>query len=65
MTSLSTNCALPARRSLRLPLMTALRLHRSRRALTTLDDAALWDIGLTRAEALAEAKRPFWDLPSA
>lgn len=33
----------------------------SRRLLTQLDARALSDIGLTRAEALREARRPFWD----
>ncbi|WP_335743502.1 DUF1127 domain-containing protein [Roseovarius nanhaiticus] len=40
-------------------------LYRSRRALAALDGAALADIGLTRAEADAEARRPLWDLPHA
>ena len=48
----------------RLPSLAALiSLHRSRRALARLDAAALRDIGLTRAEALAEARRPIWDVP--
>lgn len=34
-----------------------------RRALRRMDDAQLMDLGLTRAEANAEAKRPFWDAP--
>ncbi|OYW58339.1 MAG: hypothetical protein B7Z10_02335 [Rhodobacterales bacterium 32-66-7] len=36
---------------------------RSRRALRRLDDRLLSDIGLTRAEAVAEARRPLWDAP--
>ncbi|MEQ9695655.1 DUF1127 domain-containing protein [Shimia sp. SDUM112013] len=44
-------------------LMGLLALYRQRHALARLDDAALLDIGLTRAEALAEAKRPIWDVP--
>ncbi|MEX2201117.1 MAG: DUF1127 domain-containing protein [Dongiaceae bacterium] len=33
---------------------------RQRRALARLDDAALRDIGLTRADAAKEAAKPFW-----
>ena len=36
-------------------------LARQRRALLRLDDSMLKDIGLTRADALREAERPFWD----
>ena len=36
---------------------------RQRRKLADLDDAALRDIGLTRSEAEAEARRRFWDAP--
>ncbi|MCM2562705.1 DUF1127 domain-containing protein [Lutimaribacter sp. EGI FJ00015] len=39
-------------------------LYRQRRALAQLDDAALRDIGKTRAEARAEARRPVWDAPA-
>ena len=39
-------------------------LARSRRRLIDLDDHLLRDIGLDRAEALAEAARPLWDAPS-
>jgi uncharacterized protein YjiS (DUF1127 family) len=38
-------------------------LARSRRALARLDDRLLRDIGLTRADAEAEAERPRWDAP--
>ena len=55
---------------LRLPALSPIRrlrqwssLSRQRAALATLDDAALRDLGLTRAEARAEAARPFWDAP--
>ena len=44
-------------------LRRAIALHRQRRALAALDDAALADIGLTRDEARAEAARPVWDAP--
>lgn len=50
----------------RLPrrLLAAATLARSRRALKHLDDHLLRDIGLTRAEAQAEADRGGWDAPS-
>ena len=38
------------------------RRLRTRRALLELDEAQLKDIGLTRAQALDEALRPFWRL---
>ncbi|MCI4665445.1 MAG: DUF1127 domain-containing protein [Neomegalonema sp.] len=34
--------------------------RRTRRALAQLDERALRDVGLTRAEAMAEARKPFW-----
>jgi uncharacterized protein YjiS (DUF1127 family) len=40
-----------------------LALHGQRRALAGLDDRMLADIGLTRAQAQAEAGRPVWDAP--
>ena len=49
-------------------LLAAARWHafhrrlRTRQALLQLNDAQLSDIGLSRAEALAEAERPFWTL---
>ena len=39
-------------------------LRRQRRLLARLDDHALRDIGLTRADARNEAARPIWDVPS-
>ncbi|MEM7178813.1 MAG: DUF1127 domain-containing protein [Pseudomonadota bacterium] len=36
-----------------------------RRRLAEMSDAQLDDIGITRAEALREARRPFWNLPAA
>ncbi len=53
-------CAQPARRP---GLLSLISLARQRRALSKLDDAALEDIGITRAEAEAEAARPIWDAP--
>ena len=45
-------------------ITTLLRWHelaRQRRALMGMDDHMLKDIGLSRADALREAERPFWD----
>ena len=39
-------------------------LRRQRARLARLDEDQLRDIGLTRAEADAEANRPFWDAPA-
>ena len=41
-------------------LRAALRRHRSRVLLATMDDTILRDIGLTRSEAMTEAEKPFW-----
>jgi len=38
--------------------------RRQRAALERLDDTMLKDIGITRAEALAESRRPVWDVPA-
>ncbi len=38
-------------------------LSRQRRELAQLSDDLLKDIGLSRADALREANRPFWDDP--
>ena len=35
-----------------------------RQRLAALDDHALADIGLSRAEARSEASRPLWDVPA-
>ena len=45
-------------------LRLAYHAHAQRRKLATLDDAALADIGLTRAQAQTEANRPLWDVPA-
>ncbi len=47
-------------------LATIARLHgtwRQRQSLKALDETALRDIGVTRAQADAEANRPVWDAP--
>ncbi len=53
----------PCPPSLRRRLVQALALWRQRRALRHLDDHVLRDIGLTRAQAEAEARRRPWDAP--
>lgn len=52
---------LPARR---VSVLDLIAVHRQRRALARLDDDALADLGLTRHEAEAESRRPFWDVPA-
>ena len=39
------------------------QLAEQRRQLAQLDERALQDIGLSRADALRECDRPFWDDP--
>jgi uncharacterized protein YjiS (DUF1127 family) len=39
------------------------QLYEQRRRLAALDDTALKDLGLSRADALQESERPFWDEP--
>ena len=46
-------------------LRLAYHAHAQRRHLAALDDHALSDIGLSRSQALAEADRPLWDVPTA
>ncbi|WP_428515664.1 DUF1127 domain-containing protein [Roseovarius sp.] len=43
-------------------LRDVIEMYRQRRALARLDDHALQDIGITRQEAMAEARRPIWDI---
>jgi uncharacterized protein YjiS (DUF1127 family) len=52
------------RRPLHLRLLDLVELRRQRQALAALDNARLQDIGLTRAEAEEEARRPLWDAPA-
>lgn len=42
----------------------ALEISRQRRALYQLDDTALNDLGLSRADAWQEADKPFWEQPA-
>lgn len=42
-------------------LKRALEVSRQRRALYRLDDTALNDLGLSRADAWQEADKPFWE----
>lgn len=44
--------------------LTHAALRRGRARLTVLDDHLLADIGLSRDEALTEARRPAWDVPN-
>ncbi len=55
--------AAPAPRFTLSRLARALDLWRQRRALRRLDDDALRDLGVTRAQAEAEASRSVWDAP--
>ncbi|MBF7729241.1 DUF1127 domain-containing protein [Pseudomonas sp. N040] len=41
------------------------QLSEQRRRLALLDERALHDIGLSRADAMQESERPFWDDPLA
>ena len=55
-------CARPSR-SVFGRLRSLFALSKQRRALASLDDAILKDIGLTREQALKESQRPIWDAP--
>lgn len=59
---LGRHAGLSSAKSPSLGQMAALR--RQRKALTRLDDTALRDMGLTRSDVHAEAKRPVWDVPA-
>ncbi|APX21368.1 MAG: DUF1127 domain-containing protein [Rhodobacteraceae bacterium] len=58
------SCRPARRRSLLARLLDLQALMRQRRRLAELDDAALRDIGISRADALREAARKPWDAPS-
>lgn len=49
--------------SLKSHLFRWMELHRQRRMLAQLSDAALHDLGLSRADIQQESERPFWDDP--
>jgi len=58
--------ASPTRRPARAAWVSPFRLFalaRQRHQLSDLSDEQLDDIGFSRAEAEAEAARPFWDVP--
>lgn len=42
-------------------IQSARRRRRSRRELLALDDHMLKDIGISRADAVREGSKPFWD----
>ena len=69
MTMTNTSCTTATRTPVAAPISVLARLAnahdvwRQRQQLKSLDDAALMDIGLTRDQAQAEAKRPLWDAP--
>ncbi|MCC5971014.1 MAG: DUF1127 domain-containing protein [Pararhodobacter sp.] len=65
MTVLTANCPAAPRSSPSFwtRLRTASALARQRHALACMDDDMLRDIGLTRSQAMTEARRPFWDAP--
>ena len=46
-----------------LQLMRWQELHAQRRALLSMSDHMLKDLGLNRGDVLHEARRPFWDDP--
>ena len=43
-------------------ILLAWHAYTTRQALAQLDDRALHDLGISRAQAQFEADRPFWDL---
>ena len=68
MTMISTNCTTaPCTAPTQMSVLARLRHFRAvwsqRQALKSLDSAVLRDIGVTRAQADAEAGRPIWDAP--
>lgn len=56
-------CLNAPRKGLIARLALAFGIAQQRHRLSQLDDAALSDMGLSRADAWAESRRPFWDLP--
>lgn len=65
MTLVQTNCCPERRRpSLSTLLNTWIGLARQRRALASLTQTQLDDIGVTAQEAETEVNRPVWDVPA-
>ena len=62
LTATNRDCT-PARPSLLATLTHMHAVWRQRQALKKLDDRALNDIGVSRAQASIEADRPIWDAP--
>jgi len=62
MTQMTRSHSLVGKQAPRFALERLFQVARERRALARLDDRALDDIGLTRQQALAEARRAFWDI---
>lgn len=56
--------AAPSRSTGRVGLSGLFALWRQRQTLASLDDTMLRDIGVTRAQAEAEAGKPIWDVPA-
>ncbi len=66
MTTLTQTCtALPraANRGFWTRLTSAGSLWRQRQALAAMPDHMLDDLGISRADAMAEAAKPMWDVP--
>ncbi|NIZ60143.1 hypothetical protein DL239_04025 [Sedimentitalea sp. CY04] len=64
MTYIANTCTpAPRRSSLISGIAARLAVWKQRRVLKALSDSALEDIGLTRRQADAEARRTFWDAP--
>lgn len=62
-----TTCAaygITRRPGLRVSLVAAIDVWRSRRALAQLDSRALQDVGISAKAALAEERKPIWDVPA-
>jgi len=47
----------------KLSLLACLEVARQRRQLITLDERTPKDVGISRADAVREAGRDFWDIP--
>jgi uncharacterized protein YjiS (DUF1127 family) len=59
----ATHCSSASRLSLVARISQSYDIWRQRQQLRRLDDAALKDIGISRAQAHFEANRPIWDAP--